>query len=228
MKVKPLLGAALATLLTGSVFAATVNVTGKISANTTWTADNTYLLNGYVFVTPGAALTIQPGTVVKAKQSSGTGAAALVISKGAKIFANGTAESPIIFTSELDELNGNLTPSDTALWGGVVILGNATINSRADGQASGSPVQDQVEGFSVTGDDTALITFGGTDDADNSGSFRYVSIRHGGAVIGTANEINGLTLGGVGRLGGWSGTAVGRSGDLEIWGLKSYLLRSEY
>lgn len=203
MKVKPLLGAALATLLTGSVFAATVNVTGKISANTTWTADNTYLLNGYVFVTPGAALTIQPGTVVKAKQSSGTGAAALVISKGAKIFANGTAESPIIFTSELDELNGNLTPSDTALWGGVVILGNATINSRADGQASGSPVQDQVEGFSVTGDDTALITFGGTDDADNSGSFRYVSIRHGGAVIGTANEINGLTLGGVG-----SGTTI--------------------
>lgn len=201
---KPLvLLAALAGMVTSTAFAATVNVSGKISQNTTWTSNNTYVLDGYVFVTPGNALTIQSGTIVKAKESSGTGAAALVISRGAKIYANGTAENPIVFTSELDNLNGNLTEHDTALWGGVVILGNASINSRADGNPAGTPAQDQVEGFSVTGDDVALITFGGTDDADNSGVFRYVSIRHGGAVIGTANEINGLTLGGVG-----SGTTI--------------------
>ena len=203
MKLKLLLSAAVAALLSGPAFAATVNVTGKISANTTWTADNTYLLDGYVFVTTGATLTIEPGTVVKGKVSSGTGAAALVIARGAKIEANGTAQNPIVFTSELDTLNGNLTHQDTGLWGGLVVLGNATINSRANGQAAGTPAQDQVEGFSVTGGDVDLITFGGTDDADNSGTIRYVSIRHGGAVIGTANEINGHTLGGVG-----SGTTI--------------------
>jgi hypothetical protein len=203
MKLKLLLGAALAALLSGPVFAATIDVTGKISANTTWTSDNTYLLDGYVFVTTGATLTIEPGTVVKGKVSGGTGAAALVIARGAKIEANGTAQNPIIFTSELDTLNGNLTHEDTGLWGGLVVLGNASINSRANGQPAGTPAQDQVEGFSVTGGDVDLITFGGTNDADNSGTIRYVSIRHGGAVIGTANEINGLTLGGVG-----SGTTV--------------------
>lgn len=203
MKLKPILAAVLAACASGSAFAANVAVSGKISQNTTWVNTNTYILEGYVFVTPGATLTIQPGTVIKAKQSSGTGAAALVITAGAKIDANGTAQNPIIFTSELDNLNGNLTHADTALWGGVVILGKASINSRANSAAAGTPAQDQVEGFSVTGDDNALITFGGTDDADNSGTFRYVSIRHGGAVIGTANEINGLTLGGVG-----SGTTI--------------------
>lgn len=203
MKLKSTLLAALAALGAVPAFAADVIVSGKISSNTTWTANNRYLLSGYVFVTPGATLSIEPGTVIQGRVSSGTSAAALVIAKGARINANGTAQRPIIFTSELDQLNGNLTERDVALWGGVVILGNASINSRANGAAAGTPAQDQVEGFAVTGDDTALITFGGTDDADNSGTFRYVSIRHGGAVIGTANEINGLTLGGVG-----SGTTI--------------------
>ncbi|HYD84704.1 MAG TPA: hypothetical protein VEA63_11645, partial [Opitutus sp.] len=197
MKVRSLLAAALAAVATNAAFSADVNVSGKISTSTTWTSSNTYILEGYVFVMPGATLAIQPGTVVKAKQSAGANAAALVITAGAKIDANGTAQNPIIFTSELDNLNGNLTHQDTALWGGVAILGKASINSRANSAVAAAPVQDQIEGFSVTGDDNALITFGGTDDADNSGTFRYVSIRHGGAVIGTANEINGLTLGGV-------------------------------
>src|SRR5690606_18239386 len=76
-------------------------------------------------------------------------------------------------------------------------------NSRANSQPAGTPAQDQIEGLSVTGDELAYATFGGTDDTDNSGVLRYVSIRHGGAVIGGDNEINGLTLGGVG-----SGTQI--------------------
>lgn len=202
MKLKTLLLAAIAAC-GSTAFGAQVIKTGQITANETWTANNTYLLNGYVFVTNGATLTIEPGTVVQGRVSSGTGAAALIITRGSRINAAGTSERPIIFTSELDQLNGNLTERDTGLWGGLVVLGRASINSRANGQVVAAPVEDQVEGFSVSGDQTGLITFGGTDDADNSGVLRYVSIRHGGAVIGTANEINGLTLGGVG-----SGTTI--------------------
>ncbi|MBL9203914.1 MAG: hypothetical protein JNN01_02415 [Opitutaceae bacterium] len=197
MKTKLLL-ITLAIASAGTAFSATVTKTGKLSTSETWTADNTYLLDGYVFVTNNSTLTIQPGTVVKAKVSSATGAAALVITRGSKINAAGTADKPIIFTSELDQLNGNLGPADTGLWGGLVLLGRASINSRSNGAVVAAPIEDQVEGFSVPTEDVPLITFGGTDDADNSGVVRYVSVRHGGAVIGTANEINGVTLGGVG------------------------------
>ncbi|BET67621.1 hypothetical protein ASA1KI_25390 [Opitutales bacterium ASA1] len=193
-------------LVAGGAFAADVNVPRIINADTTWTADNTYFLSGYTFVvTPSGAatpvtLTIEPGTVIKGRQKqSGGEAAALVVTRGARINANGTRNAPIVFTSELDQLNGNLGPEDTNLWGGVVILGNASVSSRADNAVVAAPVTDQIEGFSVTGDEVNYITFGGTNDDDNSGVFRYASIRHGGDVVGTANEINGLTMGGVGR-----------------------------
>ena len=183
----------------GPAFAANINVARTITTNTTWTANNVYLLQGYTFVINNATLTIEPGTVIKGKVSTGAGAASLVITRGAKINAAGTAADPIIFTSELDNLNGNLGKTDTGLWGGLMIMGNATINSRANSQPAGTPAQDQIEGLSVTGDEIAYATFGGTNDDDNSGVLRYISIRHGGAVIGGDNEINGLTLGGVGR-----------------------------
>ncbi len=183
----------------GNTFAADVIVSGKITSNTTWTASNRYQLNGYIFVTNGATLTIEAGTVIQGRVSTGTGAAALVISQGAKINAVGTASNPIIFTSELDQLNGNLKETDTGLWGGLVILGKAGINSRSDSAIVAAPITDQIEGFSVATADVPLITYGGTDDDDNSGTLRYVSVRHGGAVIGTGNEINGISMGGVGR-----------------------------
>jgi hypothetical protein len=183
----------------GNAFAADVLVTGKISANTTWSSANRYQLNGYVFVTSGATLTIEAGTIVQGRVSTGTGAAALVICQGAKIEASGTATRPIIFTSELDLLNGNLRETDTGLWGGLVILGRAVINSRSDSAILPAPITDQIEGFAVATADVPLITYGGTDDNDNSGTLRYVSVRHGGAVIGTGNEINGISMGGVGR-----------------------------
>lgn len=185
--------------LAGQALAADVVVSGRIAASTTWTANNRYQLNGYVFVTNNATLTIEAGTVVQGRVSSGTGAAALVITRGAKINAVGLPEKPIIFTSELDQLNGNLTERDTGLWGGVVLLGRAVINSTPEGTVVPAPIEGQIEGFAVASADVPLITFGGTDDDDSSGVMQYVSIRHGGAVIGTGNEINGLTLGGVGR-----------------------------
>jgi hypothetical protein len=197
-----LLGLAAALPLSAS--AADVDVARTITANTTWTSANTYFLSGYTFVVAPAVLTIEPGTVIKGREKGGgTEAAALVITRGAQIMAEGTPGEPIIFTSELDDLAGSLGPADTQLWGGLVVLGNASINSRADSAVVTAPVEDQVEGFAVTGAEVDYITFGGDEDADNSGVIRYVSIRHGGEVLGTANEINGLTLGGVG-----SGTTI--------------------
>lgn len=188
-------------LVAGSAFAANVNVPRTITADTTWTADNVYFLEGYTFVINNATLTIEPGTLVKGRVSSGVGAASLIITRGSKIMAEGTAENPIIFTSELDELNGNLTAADTGLWGGIIVLGHATINSRANSEPAGVAAgwnEDQIEGVSVSGDEIAYATFGGTNDADNSGVMRYMSVRHGGALIGGDNEINGMTFGGVG------------------------------
>ncbi len=200
MKLRILLAASIATIA-ATVQAATIAVSGSITANTEWTADNVYELSGYVFVTDGATLTINPGTVIKGEVS--TGAAALVITAGSKIMAEGTADQPIIMTSVLDNLDGSLGSDHKGLWGGLIILGNASINSRSDGEAAGTPAQDQIEGMSVSSEQIPLITFGGDSDTDNSGVIKYVSIRHGGAVIGTGNEINGLTMGGVG-----SGTSI--------------------
>ena len=210
MKLKPII-ICLAGLSAGfaSLQAADVIVPRVIDSSTTWTANNTYILEQQSFVvTPSGAteptiLTIQPGTVIKGVESTGTSAAALVVTSGARIMANGTATNPIIFTSELDDLNGSLGPDDSGLWGGVIILGNASINSRSDSQIVASPVVDQVEGLELTGEEIVFATFGGTNDTDNSGVLRHVSIRHGGARIGGDNEINGLTLGGVG-----SGTTI--------------------
>ena len=154
-----------------------------------WTADNVYLLEGFVFVEDGAVLTIEAGTVIKGKPGQGESASALIITKGAKIYAEGTANKPIIFTSESDDVNDafDLVMPSTNLWGGVIILGNAKINtSTGKGNIEGLPVSVKSE-------------YGGNDDNDNSGVVKYVSIRHGGTDVGSGNEINGLTLGGVGR-----------------------------
>lgn len=167
----------------------TVVVTANVTANTTWTRTNTYLLDTKIYVTNGATLTIEPGTVIKGRpKANPVDATALVIARGAKINAQGTATTPIIFTAESDLLNGNLTQSERGLWGGVVILGRARLNT-----ASG---QGNVEGIPTT---EPLGTYGGTDDDDNSGVFRYVQIRHSGAIVAANVELNGLTMGGVGR-----------------------------
>ena len=152
--------------------------------NVVWTADKIWVLDGFVFVEDGASLTIEPGTTVEAKPGGGEDASALIIARGGKIFAIGTATAPIVFTVE----GQTAGPLDAGLWGGVIILGNATLNT--------VPAEQSIEGI-PEGDARAL--FGGDDDDDNSGVFRYVSIRHGGSVLGVGDEINGLTLGAVGR-----------------------------
>jgi trimeric autotransporter adhesin len=166
-----------------------VNVTdGDIQGNVTWTANNVYVLNGFVFVDDGETLTIEPGTVIKGKPGQAENASALVIARGGKIFANGTPTKPIIFTAEADQLNGNLPLDARGLWGGLIILGRARMNT-----ATGIG---QIEGIPTTEPRGA---YGGDDDTDNSGVLRYVSVRYGGTNIGAGNEINGVTFGAVGN-----------------------------
>lgn len=165
----------------------TVTDNGEGVGNKTFSADKTWVLNGLVFVNSGQTLTIEAGTLIKGKSGQGENASALVVAQGGKIMAEGTASAPIIMTAEADNLEGNLPPTARGLWGGLILLGKAKLNS--------SPGTSAIEGI-PTSEPRGL--YGGDDDADNSGVVKYVSIRHGGTDIGAGNEINGITLGGVG------------------------------
>ena len=175
-------------------------VTSNITSNTTWTKDNVYQLGGRITVEAGATLTIQPGTIIKGEAGTGTNATVLIVARGGKLMAEGTASEPIIFTSVADEITSgqiqspNLNPDQNGLWGGLIVLGKAPISIDGDGPET------QIEGI-PTSDRNGL--YGGNNPADNSGVLKYISIRHGGSEIGAGNEINGLTLGGVG-----SGTVI--------------------
>jgi len=161
-----------------------------------WTNNNTYVLDGFVYLESGGILNIQAGTVIKAKASpsSSDNASALIITVGAKINAIGTAEQPIIFTSEIDDLDdpSDLTSTDRGLWGGLILLG--------DGVLGNTTVSSNIEGIPTT---ETRAQFGGSDNENSVGTLKYISIRHGGTELSPGNEINGLTLGGVG-----SGTVV--------------------
>jgi hypothetical protein len=164
--------------------ATTVNVNGNISTNTTWTAGNVYLLNDvFVYVLPGNTLTIEPGTIIR-----GTGKGTLIVERGAKIFAQGTATNPIVFTS--NEAPGNRDYGD---WGGVVICGAARHNL-----ATG--VNAEAEG-GIGDANTGRGVFGGNNDNDDSGIFTYCRIEFCGISLTpqSNSEINGLTLYSVGK-----------------------------
>ena len=166
-------------------------ITGLISEDITWYSDTIYEMAGKVVVGEGATLTIQPGTLIKARDGQGSLSTALIVAQGSKIEAVGTAENPIIFTSIYDT-GDNLDESDMGLWGGIVVLGYAPISADA------TPAQ--IEGIPVN---ETFGAYGGTDIHNNSGILKYVSIRHAGTLLGGGNELNGLTLGGIG-----SGTVI--------------------
>jgi hypothetical protein len=157
----------------------TTTLTGTINTTTTLTADKVWTLKGYVYVTDGAKLIIQPGTTIISDISE---KGALCIERGAQIIAEGTATKPIVFTSGRPA--GERTPGD---WGGIVILGRAKTNRTSE------PI---IEGGIGR-------PFGGTNDLDNSGVLKYVRIEYAGIAAMPNSEINALTLGGVG-----SGTII--------------------
>ncbi|WP_433926734.1 T9SS C-terminal target domain-containing protein [Sorangium cellulosum] len=160
--------------------AAPVEIAESIDADTTWSADNCYLMKGTLFVEDGATLTIEPGTTIMGDKES---LATLVVKPGAMINAKGTADKPIVFTSQSPK--GERSAGD---WGGVMLLGNAPINVPG-GKA-------EVEG--IVG-----VEYGGDVEDDSSGVLQYVRIEFSGILLSQDNEVNGLTLAGVG-----SGTTI--------------------
>jgi hypothetical protein len=172
---------------TASAAEIVVTDNGSGTGTTTWTSDNIYILDGFVFVNSGQTLTIEAGTVIKGMSGTGSDASALIVARGGRILAEGTAQAPIVFTYENDPLDGSTPYSTQGQWGGLIVLGNAGLNS--------IPGETQIEGIPET--ETRGL-YGGDDDSDDSGIIRYISIRHGGTDIGAGNEINGFTLGGVG------------------------------
>ncbi len=187
----------------GGSCAEVITISGEISSDVTWTADNIYLLAGKVVIGKQVTLTIKAGTIIKGRPGSGSLASALIVQREAKIEAVGTAANPIIFTAESDNIGvgqtagTNLDENQRGLWGGLIVLG------RASGSFKGDVNEVQIEG--IPADDTFGLYGPGDapNDADDSGTLSYLSIRHGGALIGEGNEINGLTLGSVG-----SGTTI--------------------
>jgi hypothetical protein len=150
-----------------------VEVSGEISGNVTWTADKQYLIKGFTYVIDGAVLTIAPGTIIKGDKLT---IGALIVERGGKIIADGTAANPIIFTS-----NAPVGFRNRGDWGGLVLCGKAPVNN-GDPQIEGGP----------------RSHYGGTDANDNSGVLRYVRIEYGGYPLQPDKEINGLTMAGVG------------------------------
>ncbi|WP_337865640.1 T9SS type A sorting domain-containing protein [Ignavibacterium sp.] len=168
-------------------------IEGNINTSAFLSKNKRYLLSGFVNVNSPAILTIQAGTVIYGeKVSKGT----LIINRGAKLIADGTANEPIVFTSQ--ELPGNRGPGD---WGGIIIAGNATIN---------------VPGGTATLEGGTGTIYGGgatPNDNDNSGILRYVRIEFPGIAFLPDNEINGLTLGGIGNATIIENVQVSYSGD---------------
>ena len=201
-----------------NVSAEEVFVTEDISTSVTWTADNTYNLQNQIYVLPGASLTIEAGTRI-ASTPSANGSGSLAVCRGAKIFALGTAEEPIVMTSTND--NGTWREAANE-WGNLTIMGNAYIsNSFEAGNTdtfgnNQSPMEGLIEEF--PGD--PKVIYGGVDDEDSSGALSYVSIRYGGRVVGLANELNGLSLGGVGRGTDIDHIEIMNNVDdgIEVWG----------
>jgi hypothetical protein len=167
-----------------------ITVQGSISVNTNWSASNVYYIKGFVYVRNGATLTIEKGTIIKGapKEEDPTAlgkGGTLIVQPGGKLVAIGTADQPIVFTS--NKAAGQRNYGD---WGGIVLIGKAPIN-----QPGATTFEGGIEGATGTYN----------EPADNSGTLQYVRIEFGGITLSNQanSEINGLTLYGVG-----SGTTI--------------------
>ena len=200
------------TMIVSRVQAETNYISGYLYGNHKWVASNTYILKGFTYVMNNAVLDIEAGTLIQGTSGTGTATSAandfgcLFVCRGGKVNAIGTASKPIIFTADVDDVtdSGDLPFPSRGLWGGVVIFGNARLNN--PGWTTNSVNYEIYEGLpdmvitnAVNGQIDYIHRFGGSDDNDNSGVYKYVSVRHGGKKLTTDKEINGWSLGAVGR-----------------------------
>ncbi|MCB9896919.1 MAG: hypothetical protein H6825_02830 [Planctomycetes bacterium] len=215
-----------------SAEAAEILVSSNISTSTTWTANNTYNLQGQIYVLPGATLTIEAGVVV-ASDPGGS----LAVSKGAKICVLGSQTDPVIMTSKADvatwaPMPGHPTGKNPKTgtwreaaneWGNLTLMGDAFISENAT--AGNVPTCDPdnvaaMEGLVADFPGDTKVLYGGGNDDDDSGTISYLSLRYGGKVIGLGNELNGLSLGGIGRETDIHHVDIMNNVDdgVEIWG----------
>ncbi|MCK7589249.1 multidrug transporter [Subsaxibacter sp. CAU 1640] len=159
-----------------------INLSGVYTSDLTLDANNCYVVNGPLLMTEGTTLTIPAGMTIKVAPVGVN--AYIAILRGATIIADGNAANPIVFTS-------NAASPASGNWGGVVICGNAPINSTADGSTDTATTE-------VGG-----LSYGGNTPNDNSGIIRYVRIEYAGGAIDGNAELNGLSLYAVG-----SGTTI--------------------
>ena len=223
--------AALSTVASAGVDCSTlpatvVNVSSDISVATTWTADNQYNLTTQIFVLPGASLTIEAGTVI-ASAATVNGAGSLAVTRGAQIFVQGTADCPVIMTSTNDTATwvGGDPKTGTwreaaSEWGNLTVMGSDFISENATTGNTSTCGNNTALMEGLIDDGSGRNVYGGTDANDDSGSIEYLSLRYGGRVIGLADELNGLSLGGIG-----SGTTINHievmnnvDDGIEIWG----------
>jgi len=205
----------------GVAAAANINVSADIVTSTTWSSDNVYNLTKQVYVRPGATLTIDAGTLVQS--TAGVGGS-LAVSRGAKIYVNGTENNPVIMTSSNDDLT-NLRVACNE-WGNLTLMGKGLIAASSDlsrsrpGNTKTPTGLNVVQMEGLVADGVNDVMYGGNDDNDDSGSISYLSLRYGGKVIGLNNELNGLSLGGIGRETDINHVEIMNNVDdgIEIWG----------
>jgi hypothetical protein len=200
----------------GVANAADIHKSGKITTSETWTADNKYILDDQVVFDGGATLTIEAGTLITGGNANGS----LAIAAGSKIYVNGTKDNPVIMTADNDDFENWQAQSEQ--WGNLTIMGDALIsashvtgnNRRPDGTNTVT-----MEGLTPVSGETWHV-YGGGDDDDDSGSISYLSLRYGGKVTGQDTELNGMSLGGVGRETNIDHVEIMNNIDdgIEIWG----------
>ena len=222
-KWRSLLFATMCFALLNAARAAEVLVSSDISVSETWTSGNVYNLQNQVYVLPGATLTIEAGTLVQSMSGAG---GSLAVSRGGKIHVNGTASDPVIMTSTDDTMTAWHEGANE--WGNLTLMGNALISaSHYGGAPVGSNTKEptglnekQMEGLTAAFVGDPNVMYGGNDDDDDSGSISYLSLRYGGKVLGLANELNGLSLGGIGRATDIHHVEIMNNVDdgIEIWG----------
>jgi hypothetical protein len=221
---------------TGNALAAEILVTNNIAVSTTWTSNNTYNLQNQIYVLGGATLTIQPGTVI-ASTVTPNQSGSLAVARGGQIIAAGTKDAPIIFTSKADVATWDIDAShptgrnpktgvwrESCLeWGNLTIMGEGFIseNATVGNTPSCSPTNvAAMEGLIAGFPGDPKVLYGGGDDNDDSGTLAYCSFRYGGRVIGLNDELNGLSLGGIGRETDIHHVEIMNNVDdgVEIWG----------
>ncbi|HVS19523.1 MAG TPA: hypothetical protein VMT18_13035 [Planctomycetota bacterium] len=210
-----------------SANAAEILVNADITTSTTWTANNTYNLQKQIYVKNGASLTIEPGTIIACTTNLG---GSLAVTRGSQIFAMGTKDAPIIMTSKADVATWTGGDPKTGVWreaclewGNLTLMGRAYISEDAIPSNVPTPnssnfaiMEGLVEDFPGDPD----VRYGGGNDSYNAGTVKYVSLRYGGKVVGLNVELNGLSVGGIGRNTDLHHIDIMNNVDdgIEIWG----------